>query len=632
MIPQPFTEASTGRDAVPRGWRRALHEGENFLLVLPFLALMVLPLLEIVLRQLRTGVSGSTAFVQHFTLIVGMLGGAVAARDERLLSFSTLSSFLKGRFKAVALLLSSATAAAISAFLCWASFQFVWTEKAADRVLAYHLPLWVVELVLPLGFGLIALRLVRHAAPNWKGRSLAFLLAGAIMLLGAYCPIAPEKLAAPALALLLVVTLLGAPVFTAIGGAALILFWADGSAIAAIPLKHYSLVTNPSLPTIPLFTLAGYLLAEGGASQRLVNLFQTLFGGWRGGPAIATAVVCAFFTSFTGASGVTILALGGLLMPVLLAARYSEKDALGLLTGAGSLGLLFPPCLPVILYSIVASSAMANLGVSASANANSVTIEKMFLGGLLPGLLMVVLTAWWGIRCQPKDAVAVGTFDRRTALRALWSAKWELLVPVIALGALFGGFATPVEAAAIVAFYALLVTTVIHRDLHPWKDLPRVIKDCGLLVGGVLLILGVALGFTHYLVGAQVPDRLVEWSTQTIHSKWLFLLGLNVVLLFVGGLVEIYAAIVVVVPLLVPMGLAFNLDPVHLGIIFLANMELGFLAPPVGLNLILASYRFERPIVEVMQASWPMLLVLLVGVLLITYFPPLTTFLPHLLK
>lgn len=632
MTPQPFPEILADQEAKFSGWRRAIRNGENLLLVLPLVVMMVLPLLEIVLRPLRTGISGSTAFVQHFTLIVGMLGGAVAARDGRLLSFSTLSSFLQGRLKTAALLLSSATAAAISGFLCWASFQFVWTEKAAGGVLAYHLPLWVVELVLPLGFGLIALRLAWHAAPNWKGRSLAFILVGAIMLGGAYSPIAPEKLATPALVLLLIITLLGAPVFTAIGGSALILFWADHSAIAAIPLKHYSLVTNPSLPTIPLFTLAGYLLAEGGASQRLVNLFQTLFGAWRGGPAVATAVVCAFFTSFTGASGVTILALGGLLMPVLLAARYSEKDALGLLTGAGSLGLLFPPCLPVILYSIVASSALANLGASASANVNSVTMEKMFLGGLLPGLLMVALTAWWGIRRQPKDAVVTEKFDRRKALHALWSAKWELLVPVIALGALFGGFATPVEAAAIVAFYALLVTTVIHRDLHPWKDLPRVIKDCGLLVGGVLLILGVALGFTHYLVDAQVPDKLVEWSTQTIHSKWLFLLGLNVVLLFVGGLVEIYAAIVVVVPLLVPIGLAFGLDPVHLGIIFLANMELGFLAPPVGLNLILASYRFERPIVQVMLAALPMLFVLLVGVLLITYFPPLTTFLPHLIK
>jgi tripartite ATP-independent transporter DctM subunit len=216
--------------------------------------------------------------------------------------------------------------------------------------------------------------------------------------------------------------------------------------------------------------------------------------------------------------------------------------------------------------------------------------------------------------------------------QAFWNAKWELLLPVLALVALFGGFATPVEAAAMVAAYALLITMVIHRDLRPLRDVPRVMRDCGMLVGGVLLILGVALGFTHYLVEAQVPDRLVEWSTHAIHSKWIFLLGLNVILLLVGGLIEIYAAIVVVVPLLVPVGVAFGLDPVHLGIIFLANMELGFLAPPIGLNLLLSSYRFNVPLVQVIRAALPMLGVLSVGVLLITYFPPLTTWLPRLLK
>jgi len=254
------------------------------------------------------------------------------------------------------------------------------------------------------------------------------------------------------------------------------------------------------------------------------------------------------------------------------------------------------------------------------------------LGGLGPGVLMVALTAWWGIRRQPKEGVVTRAFDLRDARRAMWEAKWELLLPLVALVALFGGFATPVEAAALTALYALLTATVIHRDLHLFKDVPRVMTECGLLVGGVLMILGVALGFTHYLVDAQIPDKLVEWSTHAIKSKWLFLLGLNVVLLFVGGLIEIYAAIVVVVPLLVPVGIAFGIDPVHLGIIFLANMELGFLAPPVGLNLLLSSYRFDKPILEVMRAVIPMLLVLIIGVLLITYVPPLTTFLPRLLK
>ncbi len=255
----------------------------------------------------------------------------------------------------------------------------------------------------------------------------------------------------------------------------------------------------------------------------------------------------------------------------------------------------------------------------------------MFLGGIGPGILLVLLTSWWGIRQGPKEAAYRPVFRWPEARAALWDAKWELLIPVVALVSLFR-VSTTVEAAAVTATYALLVATVIHRDLHPFKDLPRVITQCGLLVGGVLLILGVALGFTHYLVDAQVPDKLVQWATGAVASKWLFLLGLNLILLVVGGLVEIYAAIIVVVPLLVPLGVAFGMDPIHLGIIFLANMELGFLAPPVGLNLLLASYRFNKPMAEVTRATFPMLLVLLLGVLLITYFPPLTTLLPMLAR
>ena len=444
-------------------------------------------------------------------------------------------------------------------------------------------------------------------------------LATGVLAVGIWAPIDPAALRWPALGLLGIAVVLGAPIFTALGGAAMILLWSGGEPILPVPLKLYQLTVNPTLPSIPLFTLAGYLLAESQAAHRLVRLFQALFGGLRGGPAIATTLVCAFFTTFTGASGATILALGGVLMPVLLAARYSERSALGLLTGAGSLGMLFPPCLPPMLYAIIASGG----GVV------SVSIEEMFKAGLLPGLLLVGMTAWWGIRQGPKLGEAGRQpFVWAEAKAALWGAKWELLVPVVALGSLFGGFATPVEAAALTAAYTLVVVSVLHRDLRSLRDLWRVISECGLLMGGVLLILGVALGFTHYLVDAEIPDLAVAWATSTIHSKWLFLLGLNLVLLVVGGLVEIYAAIVVMVPLIVPLGEAFGLSPLHLGIIFLANMELGFLAPPVGLNLLLASYRFKKPMSEVTRVSLPMLAVMVIGVLLITYVPWLTTWLP----
>jgi tripartite ATP-independent transporter DctM subunit len=615
FIPAPREEIS--------GWRRWARESENALVALALGVMVLLPLTEATLRKLfHTGISGAGEILQHFTLILGILGGALAAREARLLSFSTFTNFLKPRWRTWAHIFSHGFAAMLAAFLCIASTQLVLSEKEIGNILVYRIPVWVVELILPIGFGVIALRLVWHAAKNWKGRLTALLLAGALLGFAIYQHNTAHKPVGLALLALLVATLLGAPVFATLGGAALILFWGQDLPIASIPLTHYSLLKNPTLATIPLFTLAGYFLAEGGASKRLVRVFNAFVGQFRGGPAVVTALACAFFTSFTGASGVTILALGGVLMPVLLAAKYSDRAALGLLTGAGSLGMLFPPCLPLILYAVVANANAATAGV---------TIEKMFLGGIGPGILLVALTAWWGIRQSPKVAAAARRFDAREAGHALWEAKWELLLPVVALVSMFSGWATPVEASAVTAFYAFFIQTVIHRDLKP-GDLPRVMAECGLLVGGVLLILGVAMGFTNCMIDAQIPDRMVAWSTSAIKSKWLFLLCLNLVLLFVGGLIEIYAAIIVVVPLLVPIGLAFGLDPIHLGIIFLANMELGFLAPPVGLNLLLASYRFDKPIVEVMRAVLPILIVLFIGVLLITYFPPLTTLLPQLLE
>jgi C4-dicarboxylate transporter, DctM subunit len=393
-----------------------------------------------------------------------------------------------------------------------------------------------------------------------------------------------------------------------------VLFKQAGEPIASIPIAHYSLVTNAILPTIPMFTLAGYVLAEGGAPQRLVRVFQAVFGRLRGGAAIMTATACAFFTSFTGGSGVTILALGGLLMPVLLSRRYSERDALGLVTGAGSLGLLLPPCLPLILYAIVAK----------------VPMESMFLGGIVPAMVMLAATAVWGIFAQGRGSNdGALAFDAREASHALWEAKWELLMPLVALGALFGGFATPVEAAALTALYAVCIETWIYRDLKLTADVPRVMAECGLLIGGVLLIQGVALGFTNYLVDAEVMAHAADWATSTIHSRWVFLLALNLFLLVVGCLMEIYAAIVIQAPLLVTIGHAFGIDPVHLGIIFLANLELGYLTPPVGLNLLLSSYRFKKSIPEVLRAVTPLTLVMSVGVLLITYVPALTTTLPR---
>jgi len=591
--------------------RRSLHGSENLLLAAALVAMVLLPLSESVLRAVfKTGISGASALLQHLTLVIGMIGGAVAARENRLLSIASEAMMKDGRLRTCSRLFGNAFASTITLFLAEAAREFVAAEREAGAILAYGIPIWVVQLVLPCGFLLIAVRLLYFAGETWMLRGAAVMIAALLATVALMPGVPAASKMTPALVGLLIATVSGSPVYAVLGGAALILFWGSGQTIASIPLDHYRLVINPSLPAIPLFTLAGYFLAEGGASKRLIRVFQSMFGGLRGGPAIVTALVCAFFTTFTGASGVTILALAGLLMPILVNAKYSERSALGLLTGAGSLGLLFPPCLPLILYAIVAK----------------VQMQQMFLGGILPGVLLVLMTCWWGIRCGPAVTSGAG-FRLAEARAALWEAKWDLLLPVVAIAGLYGGFATPVEAAAMTALYAFIAEALFYRDLTPSRSL-KVLTECGLVIGGVLLILGVALGFTNYLVDAEIPARGVEWVTGAIQSPLVFLLLLNLFLLVVGCLMDIYSAILVVVPLIVPLGEAYQIHPVHLGIMFLANLELGYLTPPVGMNLFLASYRLGKPMAEVYRASFPMLMVLLVGVLMITYLPIMSTLLP----
>ena len=593
----------------------ALVSGENLLVAIALAALALLPVAEILLRAVfRVGIPGAATLTQHLVLVAGMLGAAIAARENRLLSLSSLPLILRGWTRPAARALSGCVGALVSALLAVASTQFVMTERLAGNLLIEGLPVWVVQTILPLGFALIAVRLILHAGDRWPIRAACAAVALCAAVLAAYGPLPAEALRVPALIGLLLATVLGAPVFTTLAGAALILFWSDGLPIASIPIDIYRLTVNPSLPAIPLFTLAGYFLAESGAPARLVAVFQTLVGGLRGGAVIVVVATSTLFTAFTGASGVTILALGGLLLPLLLATRQSEGKAIGIITSAGSLGVLLPPSLPLILYAVV----------------GRVPMEELFLAALLPALVMAGCLAAYSARHEVRTASA--RFDAAQAWRAIGAAKWELLLPVVAFVALFGGFATPVEAAAVTATYAFVVAVLVRRELHIVRDVPRVVAECGLLVGGVLLILGVALGFTNYLVDAQLPDQVVEWATGTIESRWVFLLALNGFLLVVGCLMDVFSAVVVVAPLLIPVGLAFGIDPLHLGIIFLANMELGFLTPPVGMNLFFASYRFGKPVSEVCRAVMPYFWVLLAGVLLVTYLPALTMWLPGLLR
>jgi tripartite ATP-independent transporter DctM subunit len=613
-------------------WLDYLCRAENLLVVAILAAMVILPIAEIALRRLfGVGIKGSIAYVQHLTLMVGMLGGAIAARENRLLSLSTIAALLPEKWRGLVRILSHGLAAVVSAVLTWASWDYVMQLRPSSEILPYGVKVWWIQMSLPIGFAAVTLRLLWHSGETWKTRLAGLLLAAALVGFLVTTNIAPSSLVWPGMGLLLIATVCGAPIFALLAGAALLLLGGISQTLTVLPLNHYDLVTDFVLPSIPLFTLTGYLLAEGGASKRLVRLFDAAFRGLRGGPAIVTAVVCAFFTSFTGASGVTILALGGLLMPVLLAAGYKERSAMGLLTGAGSLGLMFPPCLPLILYAVIAQRTISYMEVPASGVTPEVTIEALFLAGIVPGFLLVALTAGWGIWQAPKHEQTRKKFDGHQLMGALWAAKWEMLLPIGALLLILMGWATPVEAAAATALYAFLVEVVIHRDLK-MRDLPRVVTECALLVGGVLLILGVAMGLTAYLIYEDIPTQAVAWTQKGIESKWVFLLLLNIFLLGVGCLMDIFSALVVVVPLIVPLGLAFGVDPVHLGIIFLANMELGYLTPPVGMNLFLASYRFNKPVSYVARAVLPMLGVLLVGVLLITYLPWLTLALPRWLK
>ncbi|HEX5132121.1 MAG TPA: TRAP transporter large permease subunit [Candidatus Krumholzibacteria bacterium] len=410
--------------------------------------------------------------------------------------------------------------------------------------------------------------------------------------------------------LLVALALFGMPLFAVFGALALYLFHGAEIDISSVAVSMYSIAGSPLLIAIPLFTLAGYLFANSRAPDRLVRLSRAFFPG---GLAVVALVSCAVFTAFTGASGVTIVAMGGLLMPALLADGYSNRFSLGLVTASGSIGLLFPPSLPLIVYGYVAE----------------VEVDKLFLAGILPGILLVSLIAFYSVNRGRREGVRTQTFSWSEAGAALRNAAWELPLPFIVLGGIYGGAITVMEAAAITALYALVVEVFIYRDIPPGK-LPSIIAESSTLVGGILVIIMCSFGFVNYLIDAEVPMRILEWMQQYVTSKYTFLLILNVFLLVVGCLMDIFSALIVVVPLVAPVAAGFGVDPVHLGIVFLTNLEIGYLTPPVGLNLFISSYRFREPVVKLYTASVPFLLLMLAALVIITYAPALSLFLVNM--
>ena len=595
-----------------------LHRAEELLAAGALAAMALLPLAEIVVRPIVAGgIPGSIPFVQHLTLWVGFLGAGLAARQNKLIALATATFIPEGTARQVAQGFAATVGATVSALLAWSAIDVVVIEMEVGGEIALGIPSWAFQLVLPFAFAVIAVRLGWRAG-GWGARAAAALgiLAGIWLSgTGAACGLGEDASCVlaggpgwPWVVLVVLSALAGAPIFTVLAGAAVFLYMVAAFDPATVPLYAYDLATEPHLPSIPLFTLTGFILAQGQSSERLLRVFRALVGWMPGGTAVVCAVVCAFFTIFTGGSGVTILALGGLLLPALLKDGYRDRFSVGLLTASGSLGLLLPPAMPLILYAIVAQTAPENL----------------FIGGILPGVLLIGLVAAWGMREGILTGAGRHAFAWAEARRALWTAKWELALPAVVLGALLSGRATLVETSALTALYAAIVTGLVHRDFRLGSGLQQAFRECVVLIGGVLIILAVAKGFTAYMVDVDIPFRLLEWTQSRIESPLLFLLALNVFLLIVGCVMDIFSAIVVVVPLISAIGAAYGIDPVHLGIIFIANLELGYLTPPVGLNLFLASYRFDRPLLEVYRASVPLLVILGIGVLVITYVPWLT--------
>lgn len=410
--------------------------------------------------------------------------------------------------------------------------------------------------------------------------------------------------------LLVVLALLGAPLFAVIAASAMWGYYQAEIDLSAVAIEFFSVGTMPFLLAIPLFTFAGFVLSESGAPGRLVRVTRALLGWMPGGLAIVSLAACAFFTAFTGASGVTIIALGAILYPALAQAGYPERFNLGLVTSAGSLGLLFAPSLPLILYGVVAQE----------------SIDELFRAGVLPGLLMLVMLSGWSLWVNRHQRQPLSDFSWTEVAGALRESMWELPLPVVVLGGIYSGLIGVSEAAAVTALYVVLVEVVILREI-PLRGLPRIMRESMLLVGGILVILGVSLASTNVMIDAGVPQKLLAVVDQFVSGKLTFLLLLLVFLLILGAILDIFSALVLVVPLILPVAAQYEVHPIHLGIIFLAAMQLGYLTPPVGLNLFIASYRFDEPIVRVYLATLPFLLILLVSVIIITYVPTLSLWL-----
>lgn len=610
-----------------KGEKRPFGTIEGSLAAAAIAGLVVLPFLEIVARGVfKTGIRAQSEYLYHLVIWITFLGGMITSRQDRHLSISLAAHFSRGSRRSLILAANAFLSSAVLLALAISSLSFMFIAFDPSAKVGF-LSMRLVLFIMPAGYFFMALRAVmrediepRMRWMGWAGFPVGILMAlppvvNILFTLGVSYPLWIDGMldgwytffsfaTIPAVILLVAAAFFGVPLFVAISGIAYILFAGDFGSMEVIPNEAYGMLTGPSIPAIPLFTLAGYILSESKAGERLVRLFRAWFGWMPGGLIIASVLVCTFFTTFTGASGVTILALGALLAFVLKKDGIGEKFSEGLLTASGSIGLLFPPSLPIILYGVVAG----------------ISIKNLFLGGIIPGIIMVAAMAIMGVIHAVRRKVPLVRFDLKEAGQATVGALWEILLPLIIILGYFLGITTIVETGSIAVLYALIVEVFIHRDIRPRGIFSVFLKSIP-IIGGVLMILAAARGLSFFIVDAQVPMILTAWVEEHIQSKYVFLILLNLALLITGCFMDIFSAITVVVPLIVPLAGLFGIHPVHLGIIFLANMEIGYLTPPVGLNLFLASYRFEKPLPHIYRGVVPFFLVRLVTVLLITYVP-----------
>ncbi|MDR1059476.1 MAG: TRAP transporter large permease subunit [Treponema sp.] len=603
---------------------------EKGLCYLSLCLLALVPVAEVVARQFKTGIPAASLIMTHLLLVVGLLSAMITTREGEHLSIAIVQYIHGEKTKKILAAVTGLIPVFVSVVLTWSSLSFI--KICLSGQLIGFIPDRIFALVMPIGFGVMTFRFIRLNPLRGPARFLpaAMILLGTICSLPAIAkliwnfdvpdPVFDTILALgdaaafvkiPAIILLCLAALAGSPIFAIIGGISFLIIQASGGEPEAVTIEIYTALTESDIVAIPLFTLTGFFLSESKAGERLVHTFKSLFSWLPGGMIIATVVLCAFFTSFTGASGVTILALGGILYTILKEkSQYPEPFTLGLLTSAGGIGLLFPPSLPIIL-------------VGAATYTN---IIHVFLGAFIPGIILVLAMIAFGIVASVKTKIPREPFSIRKAGAALRESALEILLPFLLVGGYFSGILSLVEIGAVALVYVFVVEVLIHRDIH-LGDLSRVFSRAVPIIGGVLTILAMAKALSYAIVDTRMPEELARWLTGAVRSKYLFLLLLNLALLVVGCLMDIFSAILVVLPLISPLGQIYGIDPVHLGVIFIINLEVGFLTPPVGLNLFLASYRFKKPFMEICRYVWPFLLIQFAVVLVVTYVPWLSTFL-----